>query len=116
MILVFLVWQLVAWLIFRCKKQPKQPGAAEGDLFAMGQSGSAIGPTRRFHEPGHIVCRAVAPPNSVRLIHHLEVWLALRFQSESLPKRPYPSRRAQRGAILPEALIRRIRWPIYRVL
>jgi|SRR5271155_770357 len=70
-ILVFLIWQLLAWLIFRCKKQPKQPGAAEGDLFAKGQSGNATGLTRRFHEPGHIGCRSVALPNSVRLIHNL---------------------------------------------
>src|SRR5271155_5302448 len=48
----------------------KQPGAAEGDLFAKGQSGNAPGPTRRFHEPGHMGCRAVALPNSVRLIHN----------------------------------------------
>src|SRR5437016_9150839 len=58
-IFVFLVWQLLAWLIFRCKKQPKQPRAAEGDLLAKRQSGNATGPTRRFHEPGHIGCRAV---------------------------------------------------------
>jgi hypothetical protein len=30
----------------------KQPAAAEGDLFAQGQSGNATGRTRRFHEPG----------------------------------------------------------------
>jgi hypothetical protein len=30
-------------------------------------------------------CRAVALPNSVGLIHNLEIWLALRFQSESVP-------------------------------
>jgi hypothetical protein len=41
-------------LIFRCKKQRKQLGAAEGDLFAKGQSGML--------------------PNSVRLI--AEIWLA----------------------------------------
>ena len=70
-ILVFPIWQLLAWLIFRCKKQAKQPGAAEGDLFAKGRSGNATGPTRRFHEPGHIGYRAVALPNSVRLIHNL---------------------------------------------
>ena len=46
----------------------KQPGAAEGDLFAKGQSGNAVGPNRRFHEPGHMGCRAVALPNSVRLM------------------------------------------------
>src|SRR5271154_1385636 len=48
----------------------KQPGAAEDDLFAKGQSGNATGSTRRFHEPGHMGCRAVALPNSVRLIHN----------------------------------------------
>jgi hypothetical protein len=46
------------------------PGAAEGDLLAKGQSGNTSGPTRRFHEPGHIGCRAVALPNSVRQLHN----------------------------------------------
>jgi hypothetical protein len=68
--LVFLIQQLLVWLIFRCKKQRKQPGAAEGDLLAKGQSGNTTGPTRRFHEPGHIGCRAVALPNSVRQLHN----------------------------------------------
>ena len=35
-----------------------------------GQSGNAAGPNRRFHEPGHMRCRAAALPNSVRLIHN----------------------------------------------
>jgi hypothetical protein len=84
-IIVFLIWQLLGLLIFHCKKQPKQRGADEGNLFAKGQSGNAAGPTRRFHEPGHIGRRAVALLNSVRLIHNFEIWLTLRFQSESLP-------------------------------
>jgi hypothetical protein len=69
-ILVFLIWQLLHWLLFGCKKQRKQPEEAEGDLFAEGQSGNAAGSDRRFHEPGHKACRAVALPNSVRLIHN----------------------------------------------
>ena len=68
-VLVFLIWQslglAVIWL-------QKQPGAAEGDRFAKGQSGNATGPTRRFQEPGHIGCRAVALPSLVRLIHNCE--------------------------------------------
>jgi hypothetical protein len=43
----------------------KQPGDAEGDLSAKGQSGNPGGPIRRFDEPGY---RAVALPNSARLI------------------------------------------------
>jgi hypothetical protein len=31
----------MAWLIFCCKKQPKQPGAAEGGLVAKQRSGNA---------------------------------------------------------------------------
>jgi hypothetical protein len=46
----------------------KQPGEAEGDLFANGQPGNAAGSNRRFHEPGHFARRAVALPNSVRLV------------------------------------------------
>jgi hypothetical protein len=72
---VFPIKQLLAWLILRCKKQPKQPEAAKGDRFAKGQAGNATGPTRRLHEPGHIGCRAVALPNSVSLIIS-EIWLA----------------------------------------
>jgi hypothetical protein len=48
----------------------KQPGEDEGDLVAKGQSDNATGPNRRFHEPGHMGCRAVALPNSVRLIRN----------------------------------------------
>jgi hypothetical protein len=61
--LAFLIWQLLHWLLFGCKNSQE---AAEGDLFAKGQSGNATGPTRRFHEPGHMGCSAVALPNSVR--------------------------------------------------
>jgi hypothetical protein len=69
-ILGFLIWQLLDWLLFGCKKQQKQLEEAEGDLFAKGQSGNAAGPNRRLHAPGHMGCRAVALPNSVRLIHN----------------------------------------------
>ena len=84
-ILVFLIWQLLHWLLFGCKNSQniqKRPG----DLFAKGQSGNAAGPNRRFHEPGPLGCRAVAPPNSVRLIHNLRnLACCPDFQSESLP-------------------------------
>jgi hypothetical protein len=66
-ILVFLIWQLLHWLLFVCNNSQKRPG----DLFVKGQSGNAAGSDRRFHEPGHKGCRAVALPNSVRLIHKL---------------------------------------------
>jgi len=82
--LVFLIWQLLHWLLFGCKNSQniqKRPG----DLFAKGQSGNAAGPNRRFHEPGPMGCRAVAPPNSVRLIHNLgNLACCPDFQSESL--------------------------------
>jgi hypothetical protein len=67
-ILVLPICQRLISLIFRCKKQRKQLGAAEGDLSAKGQSGMLPAPTRRFH------CRPVPLPNSVRLI--AEIWLA----------------------------------------
>ncbi len=38
--------------------------------------GNAAGPNRRFHEPGHIGCRAVALPIPARLIHNRGNWLA----------------------------------------
>ena len=34
-ILLFLIWQLPYWLLFGCKKQPKHPEEAEGDLWQM---------------------------------------------------------------------------------
>jgi hypothetical protein len=46
--------QLLVWLVFRCKKQRKQPGEVEVDLFAKGQSDNAVGPIRRFNEPGRM--------------------------------------------------------------
>ena len=58
---VFLIWQLLHWLLFGCKNSQKRPRAT---------CGNAAGPNRRFHEPGHMGCRAVALPNSVRLIHN----------------------------------------------
>jgi hypothetical protein len=57
-ILLFLIWQLLHWLLFGCKNSQKRPRAT---------CGNAAGPNRRFHEPGHMGCRAVALPNSVRL-------------------------------------------------
>ena len=47
----------VSWL-------QKQPEEAEGTC------GNAAGPSRRFHKPCPMGCRAVALPNSVRLIHN----------------------------------------------
>ena len=70
-ILLFLIWQLLHLLLFGCKKQQKQRGAAEGDLLAKEQSSNAAGRNRRFHEPGLVGYRAVALQNSVRLIHNL---------------------------------------------
>jgi hypothetical protein len=40
-IIIFIIWQLSAWLIFRCRKQPEQRGAANGDLLAKGLSANA---------------------------------------------------------------------------
>ena len=53
----------------------KQPGGAEASVCER-RSGNAIGPTRRFHDRGRVGCRAAALPNSVRLIHTEEIWLA----------------------------------------
>jgi hypothetical protein len=79
----FLIWQLLRWLLFGCKNSQERP---KDDLSAKGQSGNAAGPTRRFHEPGHMGCRAVAPPNSARPMHKPQKFgLLPRFQSESLP-------------------------------
>ena len=44
-VLVFLIWQLLDWLLFGCKNSQERLG----NLFAKGQSGNAAGPTRRFH-------------------------------------------------------------------
>jgi hypothetical protein len=57
-VLVFPIWQLLPWLLFGCRNSQQRPSA------------TFTGPTRRFQEPGHMGCRAVALPNSVRLIHN----------------------------------------------
>jgi hypothetical protein len=57
-VLVFPIWQLLPWLLFGCRNSQQRPSA------------TFTGPTRRFQEPGHRGCRAVALPNSVRLIHN----------------------------------------------
>jgi hypothetical protein len=67
-VLVFPIWQLLPWLLSGCRNSQQRPSAT------CLRRGNAIGPTRRFQEPGHMVCRAVALPNSVRLI--AEIWLA----------------------------------------
>ena len=64
-VLVFIT-AIVAWLLFRCRNSQEGPRAS----VCEGRSGNATGPTRRFQEPGHMGCRAVALPNSVRLIHN----------------------------------------------
>jgi hypothetical protein len=81
-ILVFLIWQLPHWLLIGCKNSQnfqKRPRATYGD---------AAGPNRRFHEPGHIGCRAVALPIPARLIRNRgNLACCPDFQSESLPSR-----------------------------
>jgi hypothetical protein len=63
-VLVFPIWQLLSWLLFGCRNSQQRPSAT------CLRRGNATGPTRRFQEPGHMGCRAVALPNSVRLIHN----------------------------------------------
>jgi hypothetical protein len=49
-ILLFLIWQLLHWLLFGCKNSQniqKRPRAT---------CGNAAGPNRRFHAPGHMGC------------------------------------------------------------
>jgi hypothetical protein len=75
---VFLIWQLLHWLLFGCKNSQKRPRAT---------GGNAAG----FHEPGHMGCRAVALPNSVRLIHNRgNLACCPDFKVESLPENPFP--------------------------
>ena len=71
----------VIWL----QKQPKHPEEARRPV-CEGAVWQCRRPNRRFHEPGPMGCRAVAPPNSVRLIHNLgNLACCPDFQSESLP-------------------------------
>ena len=65
-VLVFLISQLLHWLVFGCKKQP---GEAE-ICRRRGKSGNATATRGGFTNRGHMGCQAVAPPNSVRLIHN----------------------------------------------
>jgi hypothetical protein len=61
-VLVFPIWQLLPWLLFGCRNSQQRPSAT------CLRRGNATGPTRRFHGPDNMGCRAVALPNSVRLI------------------------------------------------
>jgi len=63
-VLVFPIWQLLPWLLFGCRNSQQRPSAT------YLRRGNATGPTRRFQERGQMGCRAVALPNSVRLIHN----------------------------------------------
>src|SRR5205085_10664521 len=63
--LVF-IQQLWVWLLFRCRNSQEGPRASVGE----GRSGNAIGPTPAVPRPGRTGRRAVALPNSVRLIHN----------------------------------------------
>jgi hypothetical protein len=63
-VLVFPIWQLLPWLLFGCRNSQQRPSAT------CLRRGNATGPTRRFQEPGHMGCRAVALPNLMRLIHN----------------------------------------------
>ena len=71
MILIFLIWQLSAWLIFRCRKQPEQPGAANGDLLAKGQSANASERSACTIEPvwdSVMKSRALSGPPNARFV------------------------------------------------
>jgi hypothetical protein len=69
----------------------KQPGEAEGDLFAKGQSGNAASPNRRFHEPSHMGCRSLPGITTGVLVFFLThgVHQPLAQPADSLP-RPRP--------------------------
>jgi hypothetical protein len=51
-------------------KNSDNSGRGRGPPACEGRSRNATGRARRWHEPGHMGCRAVAMPNSVRLIHN----------------------------------------------
>jgi len=57
-ILVFLIWQLLHWLLFGCQNSQNSQRRAEATC------ANAADPNQRFYEPGHIGCRTVALPNS----------------------------------------------------
>ena len=71
MIFIFLIWQCSAWLIFRCRKQPEQRGAANGDLLAKGQSANASERSACRIEPvwdSVMKSRALSGPPNARFI------------------------------------------------
>src|SRR5580704_8258844 len=67
-VLVFLIWQLLRWLLFGCKNSQD---LSRMTCLRRGSPANAAGSNRRFHEPGQLGSRAGALPNSVRLIHNL---------------------------------------------
>ena len=54
------------WLLFRCRNSQEGPRASVCER----RSGNAIRPHPAVPRPGRMGCRAVALPNSVRLIHN----------------------------------------------
>jgi hypothetical protein len=66
-VLVFLIQQLLRWLLFGCKNSQERPRAT---CFRKGGPAMLPAPPDGFYELGHMGCRAVAPPNSVRSIHN----------------------------------------------
>jgi hypothetical protein len=66
-VLVFLIRQLLHWLLFGCKNSQERPRAT---CLRKGSPAMLPAPPDGFHEPGHMGCRAVALPKSVRLIHN----------------------------------------------
>jgi hypothetical protein len=100
-VLVFLIWQLLPWLSFGCRNSQQRPSAT------CLRRGNATGPTRRFQEPGHMGCGAVALATSVRPIHNRGSGLLRRFQSEPLPSRRFRCCASARCATLTECSARR---------
>src|SRR6201984_3754468 len=68
-ILIFMIWQLLHWLLFGCKNSHT---ARRGPRATCG---NAAGPNRRFYEPGHIGSRTVALQIRETAITS-EAWLA----------------------------------------
>jgi hypothetical protein len=89
-ILVFLIWQLLLWLLFGCKEQQKQPEEAEGDLF-LRRGSLAMLPALTDGSTNRATWAAEPSLCQIRRNRSImaEIWLAAqistRFQSESLP-------------------------------
>jgi hypothetical protein len=68
-VVVFLIWQLLHWLLFGCINSQERPRA----IYLRGGSLARLPASLGGSANRQVGCRAVAPPNSPRPLHNCEI-------------------------------------------